>query len=260
MVPNSCKLYHKKSSYVKTICIILCAVVVLSSCASSQSKEDVINKIWNGAGGKKTWQNSRFLTFVFAPQKEGKTLASRSHLWDRYTGDYRFETKTEENENLLVLFNVNTQKGISYLNGKTLPDSLNKKEIKNAYGYFINDSYWLLAPLKLEDEGVKVTLNQPEIIEGTSCEVLHLAFGNVGITPGDQYWLYVDSETGHIKRWKFLLEGTKEPGIFNWTNYKDLGGGLILATQKQTIDKSFAITFPIASVLIDVERNKFTKK
>ena len=244
----------------KTICLFISVITLLTSCVTGQTKEDVIDKIWDGAGGKKTWQGSRFLTFVFAPQKAGKTVVRRSHLWDRFTGDYRFETKTPDNQNLLVLFNVNTQKGTSYINGTALPDSTNSEQIKKAYGYFINDSYWLLAPLKLEDEGVNVILNKNEVIEGVNCEVLHLTFGNVGITPGDQYWLYVDPENGQIKRWKFLLEGQKEPGIFNWTNYKDVGGGLKLSTQKQNINENTAITFPVASVLISVERQKFTKE
>ncbi|HUH32821.1 MAG TPA: hypothetical protein VLZ28_02650, partial [Daejeonella sp.] len=146
------------------------------------------------------------------------------------------------------------------INGKPVPDSLNEVEIKKAYGYFINDSYWLLAPLKLEDPGVSVTLDAPEEVEGTLCDVLHLDFNKVGLTPGDQYWLYVDSGTGLIKRWKFLLQGKSEPGTFNWTKYKDLGGGLKLATRKQNINQNNAITFPVASVLISVEPEKFTTK
>lgn len=252
----------------KTSSLIIAAILLLSSCSpqkttnegSPQTKEDVINKILESSGGRKAWQNSRYLNFSFAPQKEGKTVSSRSHLWDRYTGDYRFEAKTPTNENLLVLFNVNTQKGTSYLDGKILPDSLNTKEIKRAYGNFINDSYWLFLPFKLEDEGVNVTLKDPEVIEGSKLDVLHLSFGKVGLTPGDQYWLYVDSASGQIKRWRFLLQG-KQEGTFNWTDYKDLGGGLKLATFKQNINQTGGgIKFPIASVLTSVDREKFTKE
>lgn len=250
----------------KTICLFICSVSLLSACftqqtkkSSPQTKKDIINKVWKGAGGKKVWENSRYLTFVFAPQRDGKTVVSRSHLWDRYTGDYRFETTNQAKQNLLVLFNVNTQKGTSYLDGKALPDSLNIKEIKKAYGNFINDSYWLLAPLKLEDEGVNVSLKDPELVDGTKCDVLHLSFANVGITPGDQYWLYIDSESGQVKRWKYLLQG-KQEGNFNWINYNDLGGGLKLSTFKQNNIQNSAITFPQAKVLTNVDRQKFTEK
>lgn len=244
----------------RNICFILTLVTLFTGCVTGQTKEDVIEKIWDAAGGKKTWNDSRYLTFDFAPQKDGKTVLRRSHLWDRYTGDYRFESKTTNNQKLIVLFNVNSKKGRSYINGKQLPDPENSAEIEKAYGYFINDSYWLIAPLKLDDPGVNVTLDEPEEIEGTPHEVLHLNFDKVGLTPGDQYWLYVDPQTGLIKRWKFLLQGKKEPGIFNWTDYKDLGGGLKLSTRKQNINQNNAITFPVASVLVSVESEKFTKK
>ena len=251
----------------RAACLFIATILLLSSCSTQQTKnvgsartkEDVINKIWQSAGGRKTWQNSRYLSFAFAPQRDGKTVSSRSHLWDRYTGDYRFEAKTPTNQNLVVLFNVNSQKGTSYLDGKILPDSLNSKEIKRAYGNFINDSYWLLVPLKLEDEGVDVTLKDPEVIDGKKMDVLHLSFGKVGLTPGDQYWLFVDSVSGQIKRWRFLLQG-KQEGTFNWTDYKDLGGGLKLSTYKQNVNQNGGIKFPVASVLTNVERERFTKE
>jgi len=251
----------------KTGFLLISAIFLLAACSSQQAKnsgsvltkEDVINKIWESSGGRKTWQNSRYLKFAFAPQRDGKTVSSRTHLWDRYTGDYRYEAKTSTNQNLLVLFNVGSLKGSSYLDGKILPDSLNVKEIKRAYGHFINDSYWLLAPLKLEDEGVNVTLKDSEDIEGTKMNVLHLTFGKVGLTPGDQYWLFVDSLSGQVKRWKFLLQ-SKQEGDFRWTDYKDLGGGLKLSTFKQSLkQEGGGIKFPIASVLTTVDREQFTK-
>ena len=244
----------------KKVCFVIAAIAFLSGCVTGQTKEDVIDKVWEGAGGRRTWKDSRFLTFVFAPEKNGKILFRRSHLWDRYTGDYRFETKTPDNKSLLVLFNVNTQQGKSFINGKALSDTSNIAQVKKAYSYFVNDSYWLLAPLKLEDPGVNVTLLDPEEIEGVSLQILHLDFNKVGITPGDQYWLYVDPQSGEIRRWRFLLEGKKEPGEFNWVKYKDLGGGLRLSTRKENINQNNAITFPVASVLISVESEKFTKK
>ena len=116
----------------KKISFLLSAFILFSGIVAAQTKEEVISKIWEGAGGKKNWQESRFITFVFAPEKDGKVLLRRSHLWDRTTGNYRFETKTDKNEALLVLFNVNTLKGRSFINGRPLTDSLNTIQIKKA--------------------------------------------------------------------------------------------------------------------------------
>lgn len=228
-----------------------------SNCA--QTKTDLISKIWDGVGGKKTWENSRYFVFTFEPQREGKVATSRNHLWDRYTGDYRYEAKTPDKQQLVVLFNINNQKGDSYIDGKPATDSLNQVYLKEAHQAFINDSYWLVAPAKLEDEGVTTREESPEVINGKSCGVLHINFKNVGLTPGDQYWLYVDPDNGQIVRWKFLLEGQKEESAFNWSGYKDIGGGLKLSVQKQNIDNNTVINFPVASVLISVEPDKFKK-
>lgn len=244
----------KKISFLLSVFILFCGI------ASAQTREEIISKIWAGAGGKKNWQESRFLTFVFAPEKEGSVILRRSHLWDRNTGNYRFETKTDRNESLVVLFNVNTLKGRSFINGRPLADSLNIIQIKKANNFFINDSYWLLGHLKLEEPGVKVILEGPEDIDGTQCQVLYVVPEKLNQNPGGQYWFYVDPDTGQVKRWKVLAEGQKEAAIFNWTNLKDLGGGLKLSTRKQNINQNNAITFPVASVLISVEPEKFTKK
>ncbi|WP_026896923.1 DUF6503 family protein [Daejeonella oryzae] len=244
----------------KQICYTLALVFLAASTLFGQSKTEVVNAVWNSAGGKKVWEQSRYIMFEFAPERDGKTVTSRTHLWDRYTGDYRFETKTSDNKSLLVLFNVQNQKGQSFIDGAAVPDSLNAVNLKKAYASFVNDSYWLLVPVKLEDPGVNLELKDAEEVDGKKYNVLHLDFDKVGLTPGDQYWLYIDPATGTINRWKFLLQGQKEPGIFTWTNYKDLGGGLKLATRKQNINQNSAINFPIATVLVSVDPEKFKKQ
>lgn len=244
----------------KRISFVFAFILSAATTLFGQSKADVVNKIWKNVGGKKVWEQSRFIMFEFSPEKEGKSVMSRTHLWDRYTGDYRFESQTPDNKNLLVLFNVQNKKGKSFIDGKPASDSLNIINIKKAYAAFVNDSYWLLVPVKLEDPGVNLKLKDPEEIEGKKYSVLHLDFDKVGLTPGDQYWLYVDPENGKIIRWKFLLQGQKEYGSFNWTDYKDLGGGLKIATRKQNIKQNSAINFPIATVLVSVDPKKFIKQ
>ncbi len=244
----------------KKFSFLLSAILLSAIFVFGQSKTEIVNDIWKSAGGKKVWEQSRYLMFTFSPERDGKSVMSRTHLWDRYTGDSRFESNTPDNRKLLVLFNVNTQKGKSFLDNQAVSDSLNKVYLNKAYASFINDSYWLLVPLKLEDPGVNLEVMPKEEIEGKNYNVLHMNFDKVGLTPGDQYWLYVDPETGKIFRWKFLLQGQKDYGIFNWTNYKDLGGGLKLATKKENINQNSAINFPIATVMVSVDPDKFKKQ
>lgn len=245
----------------KQIAFILSAILLMSGGLAAQTKEDIIKRVWEGAGGKKKWEDTRYLTFVFNSQTKGKAPVRRNHLWDKKSGKYRFETRNSDNENLVVLFNVKNQKGKSFINGKLLSDSLNDIEIKKAYHYFQTDSYWLIAPLQFEDRNVVVKLEDPEDIEGSSYQVLHVYRQKDKGNKGAQYWFYIDLSTGRIIRSKVLFaEGRNEPEIYNWINYKDLGGGLILSTHKQNINQNNSITFPVASVLISVEPEKFTKE
>ncbi len=240
--------------------IFLLVIVLLSvNYSFSQDKEAVINKIWKATGGKKVFEKSRYIQFAFAGEKDGKAGPARNHLWDRYTGDYRFENEQADAKKVIVLFNVNTQKGSSFINGEATPDSTNQKLLKRAYGAFINDTYWLMTPLKLQDPGVNTFLEKQETIENVTYDVIRLNFDKVGLTPGDQYWLYANTKTGAIERWKFLLQGQKNEASFIWAPYQDLGNGLKLSTRKTNTKQASAIIFPLAKVLNEVNKEKFTK-
>lgn len=225
----------------------------------TQTKSSLADLIMKGAGGEKAWENSRYLSFTFEPQRDGKTLTSRSHLWDRYVGDCRFETTTPDKQPLLVLFNLNNKTGRAYINKQPAPDSLQKKYVDEAYQAFINDSYWLIAPAKLKDKGVMISEENAETIDGKKCRVLHLRFDGVGLTPGDQYWLYADAGNGRIVRWKFLLEGQKTSSAFNWIDYRDIGNGIELSVKKVNTENNMTINFPVAKVLESVEPQIFKK-
>jgi hypothetical protein len=232
--------------------------IALLTTLKAQTKEQVIDKVWKAVGGKNTFEKSRYFQFTFAVERDGKGNPGRDHIWDRYTGDYRFESAAAGGKKNVVLFNINTKKGKAFENGVQLPDSTSAKLIKNAYAAFINDSYWLMVPLKLQDPGVNTALEASEEVKGVKCDVIHLNFDKVGLTPGDQYWLYVNDDTGEIIQWKFLLQGQKTSSTFVWSPYKDLGGGLKLSTKKTT-EGNTSIYFPTAKVLSNVDKNIFIK-
>ncbi len=237
-----------------------CAILIaINFAVKAQTKEQLFEKVWKGVGGKPTFEKSRYLQFTFAVEHDGQTGNSRDHLWDRYTGDYRFENKTADGKKMVVLFNVNTQKGKAYEENRALPDSISTRLIKKAYAAFINDSYWLMVPLKLQDPGVNTDLEGSEMVNGAKCQILHLNFDKVGLTPGDQYWLFVNDETGEINQWKFLLQGQKNSSIFEWQPYVDLGDGLKLSTKKTNMENKTSIVFPVAKVLQRVDKDIFIK-
>jgi len=119
--------------------------------APAASADDIARRAIDVLAGP-AWEKARFFSFSFNVDRGGKIAASFAQKWDRYTGDYRVEGKNQAGDNLMVIMNVNTRKGKAWKNGEELADST---ELLN-FGYrrFINDTYWLLMPLKALDPGV----------------------------------------------------------------------------------------------------------
>ena len=87
--------------------------------------------------------------------------------------------------------------GRSWLDGEELEGSDVKKALDRAYGRFINDTYWLLMPAKMQDPGVNLASEGEAAKDGKTYDVVRLTFGEgVGLTPQDTYWAYVSKASG----------------------------------------------------------------
>ncbi|HEX6835514.1 MAG TPA: hypothetical protein VF334_03020, partial [Polyangia bacterium] len=169
---------------------------------------EVGKALWSALGGDDGWSHARYLRFDWIVEREGKRVVARSHYWDRFTGRYRVDG-VDEGKKYSVYLNVNTRLGQAWLDGKKVGDAvLNKKTVDDGYEAFINDSYWLLAPFKVFDPGVALTDGGTDKgPNGETCDVIKLSFQNVGLTPKDVYWLYVDRKSHLVVEWKFVLGG-----------------------------------------------------
>jgi hypothetical protein len=102
-----------------------------------------------------------------------------------------------------------------------------------AWAWWINDSYWLLAPSKVMDPGVLRSVDA----EGR----LVLQFDGVGLTPGDRYTMQVDPVTGLVTGWRFTLQDGRQ-GDFTWSDPSQVGL-LRVATRKAAADGRFIVRF-----------------
>ncbi|MEO1254396.1 MAG: hypothetical protein AAFY41_05860, partial [Bacteroidota bacterium] len=82
-----------------------------------------------------------------------------------------------------------------YLDLERPKDELSSLEYQ-AYEYFINDSFWLIAPFKIRDTGVVRSIVEVEDGRG-----LLVTYTMGGVTPGDSY-LWIIDEKGFPKAWK----------------------------------------------------------
>ena len=134
-----------------------------------------------------------------------------------------------------------------------------------------NDTYWLVAPFKLRDPGASIVADGVEEIDGVSYSRLHLTFaGDVGQSPGDQFWLYTNPETGMLDRWAFFLEGFEgEPTVAQasewlWQDWKEFDQVRIAMSRVLTRSPQFPqftsgrIDFPVLTFLDEVDEAVFT--
>jgi hypothetical protein len=163
---------------------------------------------WKASGGE-NWPNVKTIDFTFAVEKGGKTAFSAEHHWDVAAQTDHVKWKDKD-------VTVNLAEPVSDENAKA------------AYARWVNDSYWLLAPLKLKDRGCNVADEGKKKMDGRECEVLRLSFGKIGLTPNDQYKLYIDPATKLVFAWDYMPKpGESMHGT--WEAYQE-SGGLKLAT------------------------------
>ncbi|PSQ96687.1 MAG: hypothetical protein BRD55_05245 [Bacteroidetes bacterium SW_9_63_38] len=218
--------------------------------ADSDALADSIAQRLRRAHGADALASAPYLRLTFALDTPDGTRVIGRHLWDRTTGRYRVEWQKAPDSVYVALINVrkgtdSLPEGTVYRNGTALTGDAETEARRTAYQRFINDMYWLLAPLKVADPGVNRTY-LPDSSTATH-DVLHLTFGDVGLTPDDEYWLYISKGTGRLDRWAFHLQGMDDdapPQVYDWTEDTTLTapeGPVALSTRKAAVNGSQAI-------------------
>jgi len=216
--------------------------------------------VFDAFGGSEAWSALRYLRFDFGIEDGESKRVFRKHLWDRHEGQYRVEWTTGSDSAYVVLFNVQTKEGTAYLNGQAVGQEENEKLVQRGYRGFINDTYWLLAPVKLLDPGV-TRLYLPGWSDEDN-DVITTTYDNVGLTPDDQFWFWVDKASGKLVRWAYVLEGSEQsaPTIYDWGDYESFvtdAGTIKFVPRKSGLSGRDLVTDNIA-VPPSVEDGAFT--
>jgi hypothetical protein len=179
----------------------------------------VADRTMEAMGGRAAWDRVQCI---------GWTIFGRTHLWNRWKGDYRLEADT-----LLVIMNVNSGEGRVWSRGDEMQPGIDRDALlKRARSIWINDSYWFLMPYKLKDTGVTLSdEGERATADGRMADVLGLTFHGVGDTPDNRYEVFVDRETGLVSQWSFYRKhGDAEPAFtLPWTGWTRFGV-ILLAT------------------------------
>jgi hypothetical protein len=175
------------------------------------------------ASGAERWPQVKRVEFTFNVDVDGKAQLVAKHDWDLVAGT---DAVTWNGQTVIV----------------KLADPNQSEQTKAAFQRWTNDSYWLLAPLKLRDAGVKLSYQgeRQEEGKGKKSLVLHVSFERVGLTPTDQYNLYIDPETHLLRAWDYIPEPRKKMNA-TWFAYRTYDG-LTLATDHMMGDKHIFFT------------------
>jgi len=175
---------------------------------------EIADEVMKAMGGRKNWDNTRHITWNF--------FGIRTHVWDKWSGDYRLEA-----DSLLVLMNLNTQKGRAWINGREVSAPSKLTDIlKKATSIWINDSYWMFMPYKLKDSGVTLKYQGEGTLEdGRACDILQLTFENVGDTPQNRYLIYVSKKRRLVEQWSYFANASDAKPRFTtpWKNWRRYG-------------------------------------
>lgn len=200
--------------------------------AASDSAGLLADRVMEWHGGRDAWESTRFLRFDWVVEREGETAARRSHAWDRWEGDYRLSYTRDDGTRVVALFSLPTLAsdtlspvGDVWEGDDRLGGAARDSALEQAYRAFVNDSYWLLMPLKWRDPGVHLEYaGHRELPDGETYPTVHLTFDEgLGVT-NDEYWGFVDPETGKMVAWRFHLEDDEQKGpVIWWRDWRTFG-------------------------------------
>ena len=135
----------------------------------------------------------------------------------------------KKNEVLLNLDSLHRSK--SFKDGEEVWGEQSNKLIEDAWGYYCNDSFWLLAPFKVFDPGTERSV----VIDKEGNQSLMVKYSSGGVTPGDSYlWSFDESgKPSSFKMWVSIIpiggfkaswEGWEQQPAGFWLSSKhDLG-------------------------------------
>ena len=116
------------------------------------------------------YNSTRYIRWTFRTGKQ--------YLWDKQTGTVRCAW-----DDVVVYLSTREGTGRAYRAGEALAGEEQSTLVADAYTYYNNDSFWLVAPYKIKDPGTEraiVTLEDGR-------EALMVTYTSGGSTPGDSY-------------------------------------------------------------------------
>ena len=229
--------FAKTENMKKYICFTILITLFNIGCKTDKKVEvtepeeqlSVLEKIAK-ANGYDNWNNIEEIKFTFNVDRDTVHF-ERSWVWNTRTNDVSgtaLEQTSTYNRAAVDSASANVDKA------------------------FINDKYWMLAPINIRWD--KENLTEKHIakavapISRDTLQQLTVVYNTIGgYTPGDAYDFYFGNDY-IVKEWAFRRGNQEVPNtVTTWEDYVDMGGLKIAQTHKNE-DGSFKLSFTNLSV------------
>jgi len=185
----------------------------------------IADQVMAALGGKPAWDKLHGLRWTFEVSVNDTLRPGRRHAWDKMSGWQRVDGKSRTGTVYTFIGNLNNGEGMAWMDGNAIQGDSLQKLVKRSRSMWINDTYWMLMPYKLRDPGVRLGYDGDTLIAGATYDRLTLAFENVGDTPGDHYWVYVNRANHRVERWDMVLQGDQPPAeSYTWEGWEQHDG------------------------------------
>ena len=184
----------------------------------------IADDVMKAMGGRYAWDMTRYIRWTF--------FGKRALLWDKTKERVRIDFVDQP---LRIRLNLKDMTGRVWKDGMemTQPDSV-KKYLTRGKSIWINDSYWLVMPFKLKDSGVtlKYVGKKPNYLNA-ECDVLEMTYNQVGDTPDNKYFIYVNPSSKMVTQWDYFAKTTNEKPQMStpWADYRPVGN-ILLSTSR----------------------------
>ena len=177
---------------------------------------ELARRVIDASGGEENFNKIPYLSFDY--------FGRRYWFWDKFNSRYRLES---ESRNLRAAGKLDGSETHLWLGGNPVTDIDSISKYKDfAYRAWINDTYWLLFPFKLLDEGVQLRYLGECIADSTTkATCIELTFNNVGVTPENKYIAYIDTNKNEVIHWDYFKNKNDTlPSVSNpWNDYRTYG-------------------------------------
>src|SRR5690606_33213134 len=222
--------------------------------APSPAEQKLASKLWEAVGGQTNWENARYFMFSCVGGHHSFVQGERKYLWDKQTGNCRFDGVTTDDEAMTILFNIETSEGTVYINNIKLENPRTTADIiAEITEEFNKDARLLFLPTIVEGGQVSYHIAGEKLVGSQRLTVMEIENKRTSFEDTVAGQLYIDSQTGRIHQWRPSNSSSR----YAIGDYKAIGSGLVLPTRFTGNDTTTSITYPIAAALINIEGQKF---